>query len=94
MPSSNYLNMCNVPVGLLSKECFVFPTQSSYGGILEQMRVIADKNLFTGQLSEMRLKRAESDKFTFVTRPCLSAVVTHGSRDSRISQVKFVEASL
>ena len=86
----DYLNMCNVPIGLLSKECFVFPTQSSYGGIL----VIADKNLFTGQLSEMRLKRAESDKFTFVTRPCLSAVVTHGSRDSRIDQVKFVEASL
>ena len=86
--------MCNVPIGLLSKEIFVFPTQSSYGGILEQRRVIADKNLFTSQLSEMRLKRAESDTFTFVIRPCSSTVVTHGSRYSRIDQVKFVEASL
>ena len=86
----DYLNMCNVPIGLLSKECFVFPTQSSYGCIL----VIADKNLFTGQLSEMRLKRAEPDKFTFVIRPCSCTVVTHGSRYSRIDQVKFVEARL
>ena len=46
---------------MLSKECLIFPILSSQGGDLEQMRVIGNRNLLAGQLSEMRVIPAKCE---------------------------------